>query len=146
MTIARASKVSRPCGPRATTPQAAPEVVDEQLDGLRAVADLDAVVFGGIEQAVREALAGADGLDDQAAPEAQLALHLVGLAAVHQHPAQVEALAHPLHRVEGVAHELVDEAVVGEAFGDAHQVRAHIGLGVGADLDALDLAVAEVRG
>ena len=119
-------------------------VVHDQPDGLRAVAHLDAVVGGGVEQRVRQPLAGADGLDDEAAPEAQLALHLVGLAPVHQHPAHIEAVAHPAHRLEGAAHQVVGQLLVGEALADAHQVFAHIGLGVGADLDAFDLAVAEV--
>ena len=99
--------------------------------------------LGGGELLVGEALAGADGLDGEAAVEDEHAIDLVGLAAGHEGEAD-SALAQPAQCGGGLADELGGEAVVDQALGDAGEVVAELRGGVGADIDAGDLGLAEV--
>ena len=56
-------------------------VVLDEADALGVIADLDAIAFSDFELLVGEALASADGLDDETAPEAVAVADLEGLAA-----------------------------------------------------------------
>ena len=89
---------------------------------------------------VRQALAGAHGLHQQAAPEAVLADGLVaeGLASVGQD--EPDALgAHPLHGGQRLADQDLRQLGVAESLGDAHHVVVELVLGVAADLHRLFL-------
>jgi hypothetical protein len=110
-------------------------VVDVQFGGLAVVLDLDAFLQRHVEEGVGEALAAADRLGDEAAPEAEFVADAVGLASVEEHPAEA-LLAHPEDGRVRLRDERLGEVGVGEALGDAHQVIVELGLRVGADVDA----------
>ena len=108
------------------------------------VADVYAALDGDLEELVREALPAPDGLQAEAAPEAELALHLERLVRPRRHEAHA-LLVHPPHGGERLPDERVGHLLVGEALRYAHEVLEVLGLGVGADLHHVELGRREVR-
>ena len=91
-----------------------------------------------------QAGAAALGLDGEAAPELELAVDQVGLAA----PDRVELHALPMqpaHRVARATHQAVAQVAVGPVVGDAEHVVIELVGGVGAEVGALDLLLGQVR-
>ena len=129
---------------RAHAPHGSGALVEQKRDRLRAVADLDTSRFAGREERVGEPGPTADGLDDEAAPEAELAADAVGLPAVEQHPADAQGLAHPGHGGPGAIDESVDEPGVGPTAGHADEVAPHCLHGVRAEVDLGELPLAQV--
>ena len=129
---------------RAHAPHGSGALVEQKRDRLRAVADLDTSRFAGREERVGEPGPTADGLDDEAAPEAELAADAVGLPAVEQHPADAQGLAHPGHGGPGAIDESVDEPGVGPTAGHADEVAPHCLHRVRAEVDLGELPLAQV--
>ena len=118
--------------------------VVDQRDAARAVADLDAVLVGELEMLVDQARPAALGFHREAAPELELAVDQIGLAAPDR--IELHALAvQPAHRVARAADQAVAQFAVGAVLGDAEHVVVELVLGVGAEVGAVDLVLGEVR-
>ena len=111
-------------------------VIAQKADGLGGVADVDALGATYVELLVGQALACAYGLDQQAAPEAELAggVILEGLAPVGEDEADALGVE-PLHGGERLADQNLGQLRVAVALGDAHHVVVELVLGVAADVD-----------
>ena len=114
-----------------------------QADRLSLVRDGYAGPLGELEEAVGEPNAAADGLDDEAAPEAEPAATLERLPPVGEGPADA-TVAQPGHRGVGPGGEDVRQAGVGPAAGHAHHVALERGLGVLAEVGPGDFALGQV--
>ena len=125
------------------TPRHHVAVVD-QRDAARAVADLDAVLLGELEMLLDQARAAALGFHREAAPELELAVDQIGLAAPDR--VELHALAvQPAHRVARAADQAVAQVAVGAVLRDAEHVVVELVLGVGAEVGAVDLVLGQVR-
>ena len=118
-------------------------LVLDQRDALGGVAHLDTQPLAHVKLLVGQALAGADGLHDQAAPEAELVAVAEGLASEGQHEPDA-VLLQPLHCRVGVAYQDLGQLGVGQAVGDAHHVVVKLVLGVLAHLDGVGLGLRHV--
>jgi hypothetical protein len=116
-------------------------LVGEEPGPLGLVVDGDAQPLRDLELLIAESEAGALGHDHRveagAVPPLQRALDPGHL------PLDAE-LREPLHRRVRLGHQQVGELRVGHALGDAHQVVVEVVLGVGRDVEILDLGRREV--
>ena len=97
-----------------------------------------------LRQRLDQARPAAHRLDRQAAPELELAADVERLAA----PGRGEAhalLAHPLHRGKALLDQELGQVGIAAVLGDARHVVEELLFGVGAEVGARDLLVAEVR-
>ena len=84
------------------------------------------------------------GLHREAAPELELAVDQIGLAAPDR--VELHALAvQPAHRVARAADQAVAQLAVGAVLRDAEHVVVELVLGVGAEVGAVDLVLGQVR-
>ena len=118
--------------------------VVDQRHAAHAVADLDAVLLRELEMLVDQARPAALGFHREAAPELELAVDQIGLAAPDR--VELHALAvQPAHRVARAADQAVAEFAVGAVLRDAEHVVVELVLGVGAEVGAVDLVLGQVR-
>ena len=83
-------------------------------------------------------------LHGEAAPELELAVDQIGLAAPDR--VELHALAvQPAHRVARAADQAVAQLAVGAVLRDAEHVVVELVLGVGAEVGAVDLVLGQVR-
>ena len=118
---------------------------NDQADDPCAVADLDARVCGPARSArsTRPGPPPTD-FDRQPAPELELAVDLVGLAAIDRHESNALVLQ-PFQRIEGTAHQALAQFRVGaEAGNPEHVVEKLVGR-VGSEIRIGDLVVRQVR-
>ena len=121
----------------------APRIVLLQAHRRVRVANVDSALNGDLEELVGEALAPADGLQAEAAPESELAVHVERLVRPRRH--EPDALrVHPAHRRERLPDERVRHLLIGEPLRHAHQVVEVLPLRVGADLHHVEFRLREV--
>src|SRR5436190_791458 len=105
----------------------------DQADGRQLVHDPDAAPFDvGVER-VEQFRSTAPDVQREPAPERELAVDLVGLAA--EAGLQLHALAdHPLRSFAAAAHQNLAQLRIGAIFGDLEHVVEELLLGIGAEI------------
>ncbi len=116
----------------------------DQVEGARAVPDLDSVAGGGGILGVDQPRSAAPGLDREAAPELEAPVDLERLPAVNRREADALA-AHPHHGVETAADQGLGQARSGAILRDAAEVVVELVFRVGAEIGDSFVLVGQVR-
>ena len=119
-------------------------VVGDQRQRACAVSDGDVVFARDLGELIDQARPAAPGFDGKPAPELELAVDLVGLAAPDRHEAHA-LVVHPQHGFLAAGDQNLAQVGIGAVFGNAAHVVEEFLLRVGAEVGFGDFLVGQVR-